>query len=312
MTSTHNLNIQSYSFEELLGLFDLKSYDLTVQDMKRAKHKVLMLHPDKSRLSADYFLFYKKAYDVILEFYQNQNRQNQVADEKTIVYQAPGSGQMEKQVKKTIDKTMEKMGGQDFNSKFNELFEKSGVAERPDPRKNEWFGQEGAAVFVPEGHKVSANNLGQTFQQIKERNSGLVRYAGVQEMRMGGGGASLYGDDDDDDGNNGGGGYVNSDPFSKLKFDDLRKVHKDQTVFAVNETDFAKMQRFGSVEEYRQEQNRHSYDPLEKQRAQGILDERDKVYRQQMMRREYEAKLKTEQMEAKNRAALAAFLQLKN
>ena len=40
---THNLNIQEYSLEELLGLFELKSYDISVDDLKRCKKKVLML-----------------------------------------------------------------------------------------------------------------------------------------------------------------------------------------------------------------------------------------------------------------------------
>ena len=53
----HNLDIHSYSVEELLGLFDL-SYQFSEDEMKRAKKKVLMLHPDKSRMDAKYFLVY--------------------------------------------------------------------------------------------------------------------------------------------------------------------------------------------------------------------------------------------------------------
>ena len=44
--SQHNLDISKYSFEEILGLFDL-SYDISEDEMKRAKRKVLMTHPDK-------------------------------------------------------------------------------------------------------------------------------------------------------------------------------------------------------------------------------------------------------------------------
>ena len=31
---THNLNIQEYSLSELLGLFELNSYDISVEDLK--------------------------------------------------------------------------------------------------------------------------------------------------------------------------------------------------------------------------------------------------------------------------------------
>ena len=43
----HNLNIQTYSLDEILGLFDLNDYNISVQDLKQAKKRVLMLHPDK-------------------------------------------------------------------------------------------------------------------------------------------------------------------------------------------------------------------------------------------------------------------------
>ena len=56
----HNLDIHMYSLKDILDLFDL-DYDINIDDLKRAKKKVLMTHPDKSRLDAKYFLFYKKA-----------------------------------------------------------------------------------------------------------------------------------------------------------------------------------------------------------------------------------------------------------
>ena len=49
-----------YSLKDILDLFDL-DYDINIDDLKRAK-KVLMTHPDKSRLDAKYFLFYKKSF----------------------------------------------------------------------------------------------------------------------------------------------------------------------------------------------------------------------------------------------------------
>jgi hypothetical protein len=54
----HNLNIESYTLRELCDLFDLDTCDITQDDLKRAKKKVLMMHPDKSNLGSDYFLFF--------------------------------------------------------------------------------------------------------------------------------------------------------------------------------------------------------------------------------------------------------------
>jgi hypothetical protein len=43
---------------ELLDLFGL-DYNISIDDLKRAKKIVLMTHPDKSKLGPEYFLFYK-------------------------------------------------------------------------------------------------------------------------------------------------------------------------------------------------------------------------------------------------------------
>ena len=68
----HNLDINKYSLDELLGLFNL-SYKIDFESMKNAKKKVLSVHPDKSRLPPEYFIFYKQAYEVVFRFYQEQN-----------------------------------------------------------------------------------------------------------------------------------------------------------------------------------------------------------------------------------------------
>ena len=307
---SHNLNIQNYTFDELLGLFDLQTYQLSMEDMKRAKKKVLMLHPDKSRLQPEYFLFYKKAYEVILQFYKNQERQNQAVDEKTTTYQPELESHQNKQIQRQVAATIGKMESSDFQSKFNNLFEKNEMVARPDPRKNDWFVQESAHITV--STPVSANNLGQTFQTIKQQqhNAGLIQYTGVQDLcsSISTGSSQLYEDMED---NLGQGQYINSDPFSKLKFDDLRKVHKDQTIFAVNETDFQNMPKYSSVEQFNRERGKHSYDPLEKEKAQQMLDQQQKIHREQMMRKEYQAKLQTEKFAEKNKTVLASFMQLR-
>ena len=115
----------------------------------------------------------------------------------------------------------------------------------------------------------------------------------------------MYGGDDD-------GSYVTSDPFSKLKFDDLRKVHKDETVFAVSENDFQNVQTYGSVDEFNRARSQHSYDPMEKEKANTILQEQERLTREKMMQKEYRAKLELEQNEAKNKAVLSSFLMLQN
>lgn len=301
MSGNHNLDIHTYSLEEILGLFDL-NHQLSVEDMKRAKKKVLMLHPDKSRMDAKYFLFYKKAYEVIFQFYEHQQKQNIQVPTEEPVYK-PKEESYNESAQRKINESM-KQGGEDaFQNKFNQLFEDN-MSQKPDPSKNAWFTQTQADIDVPtEG--VSSKNMGQAFQQIKQQTSGLVRYQGVQDMVQRQGGSSFYDDDDSQ------GGYVSSDPFGKLKFDDLRKVHKDETVFSVSEQDFQKVQTYGSVDEFNRARSQHNYDPMEEEKANQILKQQEAQKQQQMMQREYKSKLQTKQYEEKNKTVLSSFLQIK-
>jgi hypothetical protein len=207
---------------------------------------------------------------------------------------------MNRQVNKAIDK----MSSDDFNDKFNQLFETNQMAERPDPKRNEWFQSNKSAYNVPE--TVSSSGMNDAFDTIKKQSNGIIRYKGVQEIDYSGSSASnLYGEESEDS-------YISSNPFSKLKFDDLRKVHKDQTVFDVSEKDFEKMQTFSSVDQYNRARSQFSYDPLEKTQAEKILEQKEKALQEQIMRKEYEAKIRTQQYEEKNKTVLSSFLHLGN
>ena len=74
-TITHNLDIQSYQFHDLLNLFEL-TMDMTIDDIKRAKQKVLYMHPDKSKRPPQYFLFYKKAFEIIVGYFEELTKQD--------------------------------------------------------------------------------------------------------------------------------------------------------------------------------------------------------------------------------------------
>lgn len=302
----HNLNIQSYSLDEILGLFDLESYDITIDDLKTAKRKVLMLHPDKSRLDAKYFLFYKKAFDVIVQFFDNQNRQNRSVEQKDVAYN-PNYKDEDKSTTKQIQKTMQDMKSQNFQEKFNELFESNQMGNRPDQSRNEWFVQEKSSFEVPQ-EKMSKQTMNDNFQRIKDQSNGLIHYTGVQSMNDDTATNNNFYEDADDYSNK----YMTSDPFSKLKFDDLRKVHRDQSVLAVSERDINNIQTYRSVEEFNRARSQHSYDPLEKEHANRLLQEQEKAMQQRMMQKEYRAKLQSEQYAEKNKNVLSSFLLLQN
>jgi hypothetical protein len=293
--SQHNLNISTYSLEELLGLFDL-TYDLDYEDVKRAKKKVLMLHPDKSRLSSDYFIFYKRAFEVIVHFYEEKTRQNRVVPTEEVKYSPMNtSAHQSKQVNEVINN----MKKSEFQNKFNQMFEQN-MKTAPDNTRNEWFKKEDPIFDINE--KVSTQNMGQVFDTIKQRSMGLVQYKGVESLHSGGG-TNIYDDADDNS-------YVVCDPFSKLKYDDLRKVHKDQTVLAVSEKDYQKVPQYSSVDHFMRERGRQNLTPLEKTQAEKMMQMQQKEYEQTIMQKQYNANLKTMEYAEKNKQVLSNFLRI--
>ena len=299
------LNIHMYSFDEILGLFDL-SYDISPEDMKRAKKKVLMLHPDKSKLPPDYFLFYKKALDIVFNYYQNNNKQNQSVTPESTQYKPQTVNDFGKNTDKQITSVIQNMSKTAFQEKFNELFEQNMMQKNTNNQKNEWFHKEDPLFEV--NSRVNANNLGQAIESIREKNQSLVKHQGIQQLYTGSG-TNFYEDEMDDTEND---TYVTSDPFGKLKYDDLRKVHKDQTVFAVSEKDYSKIPQYKNVEQYNRTRGQQDLTPLEKTHAEKMLQEQDRILREKMARKQYESTIRTQKYEEKNKSVLSTFLQLKN
>jgi hypothetical protein len=305
MSKAHNLNIHMYKFDEILDLFGL-TYDISIDDMKRAKKTVLMTHPDKSKLGPEYFLFYKKAFDMVYQFYENQQKVNAQVPTEEEKYKPFNQSAFDKSTNQNIKTKINKMTSNEFQHKFNQLFEEN-MSTKPDPTRNEWFTKDDATFKIDE--TVTKNNMGQVFEKVKTQQAsmGLTNYRGVENLYVNSGtGSKLYDETDSDN------QYVECDPFSKLKFDDLRKVHKDQTVLSVSESDYRNVPKFSSVDQYSRERNKQTLTPIEKQDAERMLSLQEKNYKEAIMRKEYEANLKSYQYAEKNKAILSNFLHLGN
>jgi hypothetical protein len=290
---SHNLDISMYSFKEVLDLFDLND-NFNTEDLKRAKKKVLMIHPDKSNLPSEYFLFYKKAYEIIYHFFEENIKQSKAVPTEKMEYNAMNTSD---EMKSQINKSISSMKSGEFNKKFNEVFDKN--MSKSIENKNEWF-QKNEALY--EESVTSKGNIGQAMNRIREQNSGLVRYNGIQTLN--GGGTNLY----DDDSNS----YISCDPFSKLKFDDLRKVHKDETIFSVNENDINNMKTYSTMENLKQDRERQTLTPMEKMEAEKIMDFRRKEKEHWIREKQYESSIKSMENQEKSKSVLSSFLRLTN
>lgn len=293
----HNLDIAMYSLRELLNLFDIDTYDITREQMVAAKKKVLRTHPDKSRLPSEYFLFYKKAFEVVLNFYNDQTKQNAEVRDKDY---SPLNNDNEENQK--IKSQIQKTDTNKFSKAFNELFEKN-MTRQIDETRNEWFKTENPSFETPTN--VNPGNMRQVFDNMKQQQQ-MVVHRGVQELTHSGG-SNLYEEDVGTD------EYVTTDPFSKLRFEDLRKVHKDQTIFNVSERDLSSMTQYQSVEQFQRARSSQTLDPMEERHAKQMFDNREKLHREHMMQKQHKSNLKSMEYAKKNKEVMATmFLQLQN
>ena len=115
-----DLDINNYELNDLLELFNLKTiYDL--EDLKIAKKIVLKMHPDKSKLLPEYFLFYSKAYKRLCSLYFIKNKNLQKIEETEY------TKDIDEGLKNVLDKNVFIQENENFNKAFNEMFEKNNV-----------------------------------------------------------------------------------------------------------------------------------------------------------------------------------------
>lgn len=301
---THNLDISSYSLDDIYRLFHLTPFsDISIDDLKTAKKMVLKLHPDKSRLSSEYFLFYKKALEIIVNNYNEQNKQNKPVVNET--YSPAVKGEQDKNVVKQIKKTINSIDQKEFHSKFNKIFEENIIKKQET--KNEWF-SDTQPNYDFNGENVKRENMSMYIEKVKEqqKNNSLILHKEVENHRSHMG-SSLYEDEDDEQ------EYISAELFSRLKFDDLRKVHKDQTVFSVSENDYISIPKYGSVDEYMRTRNdSKNMDMMSRETAERVLINKERQYNETMMKKQFESQKRTDEYSRINQRVLANFLFLQN
>jgi hypothetical protein len=296
----HNLDIHMYSFQDILQLFDICDTDvLTPEHLKKAKKKVLKTHPDKSGLPSQYFLFYKKAFDIVYEYFQEHNKIHRDISKEKMEYDAPQESHSN-----SVEKHIEsQMSNDEFHHKFNELFEKFEMGSKVK-NKNIWFQTVDNSDTTAAPYVRNAKEIHTHISQLKEKNRReIIVRQDFQESQYTNHlhCYNLYeGGEEEDSGE-----VVSSDIFAKLKFEDIKRVHRDETVFSVDETDFEKVEKFHSVEEYKRKRKDCDLTPLE----QDVREVEWKKERMQLLqKKEFESKKRTNEMIRKNAEIISYFL----
>ena len=130
-----DLNIDNYDLNDILKLFHIP-IAFNADHLKSAKKMVLKMHPDKSNLDKEYFLFFTKAYRIIYQIYtmRHENAQGYGHVQEYSELIAPEgcsadrlhleNGNSGVQETAAQSEKLSRMTPSEFNTWFNTVFEK--------------------------------------------------------------------------------------------------------------------------------------------------------------------------------------------
>lgn len=202
-----DLNLENYELDDILNLFSLQS-NYNSDDLKKAKHVVLKMHPDKSGLDKKYFLFFKKAFDVIVEIYKfrlGEKKQREDLDESI------------------SDESLKLFKSGNFNKKFNELFNKVKIHDNEsDNGYGSWFKSNEDIEDIGD-KKYNKDEMNTIIESKKKRlmSESLTIHKDISIIDSG---SNYYGLERDTIKD------YSSDIFSNLQYEDLKKAHTETVV----------------------------------------------------------------------------------
>ena len=106
-----DLDIHNYDIDDIFSLFKI-DYNYDINTLKEIRKQVLKLHPDKCSLDPKYFIFFKKAYEVIVNVYKFRTNHKSL------------NLKQEEDIPRDLSKYFENKSASDFHKEFNEIFEK--------------------------------------------------------------------------------------------------------------------------------------------------------------------------------------------
>ena len=127
-----DLNLDHYSLKDLLKLFKMPEH-FNEADLKEARKRVVAVHPDKSGLDKEYFLFFHKAYSLLSSVYAFKQKTESNMHE-TMSFDAILES-MEETDKRILAEQFSKKSS--FSKEFNTLFETLYLKE--DDGYGEWL-----------------------------------------------------------------------------------------------------------------------------------------------------------------------------
>ena len=248
-----DLNIDNYNLADITRLFQI-SYDFSEAELKDAKKIVMQMHPDKSRLDKEYFLFFSAAYKILYAIYQFRFKRNTSTE-----YASIDSKANDEIVKNLLNNTIVK---KDFNKWFNTLFEQTKITdEYSENGYGEWLKSN---EDIEDFNNVAKQDIDGKFSEKKKQLQSLIVHEDFKEF-----GQSQYELARDKP------EYYSSDIFSKLNFEDLKRAHVESVV-PITHDDYLNRKKFNSLEELQNERGQ-AIKPTSQDESRDFLNNKSKL-----------------------------------
>ena len=277
-----DLDIDNYNLNDVLNLFGLK-HDFDEEQLKHAKRVALKTHPDKSGLDKNIFMFFVKAYNMLVSVYKFKNK-----TEKEVVnkdYTDTDIDHDDRNVE-LLKMTMKGKSRDDFNSWFNEMFTKSNIKKK-DNGYGSWLKSDEDLTKSKARNMTEFNKI---FNKKKEMGRQLILKDTVKDMSYYGKGTMI---DETES-------VYSSDIFSKLKYEDLKKAHKE-TVVPVTEEDFTNKKRFDNLDQYLKYRESQKGNVLDLTESKNILHNKSMENEKLSTQRAYNLLMEDKTMQERNK-----------
>ena len=236
-----DLDINHYDLESLVGLFKIP-IDFNVEHLKQAKKTVLAMHPDKSKLDKEYFLFFSKAYKILYEIYQfKQKSTTRNVQEYNQLKYKDTQDDKEYDKQKVIDKLTQ---SKDFIKTFNEMFDKH-YAQK-DHGYGDWLSSQ----------EDIYNASKEDFDSLKTKTRSIVVRQEVEAIDSYTG--DILGADHIDNG------------YGSSQYEDLKHAYTNALVLGVDERDFK--EGYNSLDQLKQARYNQNVEPLTKEESRQQLE----------------------------------------
>ena len=250
-----DLDPDNYSLDDILGLFHLPPH-FSRDELKSARSIALRLHPDKCNLESKYYIFFSKAYNLLVEVLQFREK-----GKEGVSRNERRGFELDESKIHMLDKLQKKKG---FSKWFNQQFEELNLIQKSKGH-GDWI----KTAPMTDFSTMERNAASEAMQRHKANLRAVVPEDRIGAISERSAGHSMLGNDEEDE------IFACDDPFAKLRFEDLRVAHTE-TVVPVTHEDFDSARSNMSVEALRRSRGTQNVTPMSQQRGEQYLGEQNR------------------------------------